>query len=597
VNIHKENIYEDLSLILRRAKAVFLLLSIALLLILGYYWKIQVFSYKKYWKLAEANRLRELVLPAPRGIIKDRTQVILADNTAGFKASLVLENSRDPRAACRNSARLLGLDERDLKARIDKFRGAPAFMPIVVKDNLTSEEVALIEARKFELPELNIDVESKRTYPFGKLGAHILGYLQELSPEEIKTDPPGKRRWGDMGGKAGIERQYDGLLNGEDGRVIEVVDNLGKSRGEIGREAPKKGQDVQLTLDYDLQQRAEELLEGKEGSVVVMDPRDGSLLALASYPTFDPNGFISRFTPEEWSELAQDPAHPMENRAIRGLYPPGSIFKIPMALGGLDAGFIDENTTTYCSGSTLIYGNPFNCWFLPGHGLMNLANSIKNSCNIYFYNLGRRMGIETIARYASMLGLGIRTGIDIPGEKDGLVPDPDWKRKTFHTNWYAGETISVAIGQGPLLVTPVQVARLTACVANRGIPVTPHLLSSGGPTDRMEPVAIRPGSFEKVIEGMWRSVNDEGVGKGAHVPGFDICGKTGSTQWISRERAEKLSQQGKSVKKTHSWFTGFAPRVNPRVVVTVLVEFGGMGGATAAPLAGELFKLYKEKYD
>jgi len=267
-----------------------------------------------------------------------------------------------------------------------------------------------------------------------------------------------------------------------------------------------------------------------------------------------------------------------------------------MALGGLESGIITKDTSYYCSGSEVIYGNRFNCWFGAGHGRMNLADGIKNSCNVYFYNLGRRMGIEAIARTARRLGLGSQTGIDLPGEKEGLVPDPEWKKSTSKTSWFPGETISVAIGQGPLLVTPVQTARLTACVANRGALVTPHLSGSEEAAGRTE-TGIPRASFESVIEGMWRSVNDEGTGRGAIVPGFDVCGKTGSTQWISRERAEKLARQGKDVKKTHSWFSGFAPRSDPRIVVTILVEFGGMGGAAAAPLAGELFKLYREKYD
>lgn len=592
----KEHIYEDLTVVRKRSRNVFLILSAALFLALGYYWKTQIFDFKKYWKLAEANRLHVQYLMAPRGVIKDRSNVILADNTAGFRASIIRENIKDRKASCRNVARLLGLDENDLTARLEKFKDLPRSEPIVVKDNLTPEEIARIESRKSEFPELSVDVESKRSYPFGSLGAHVLGYLQELTPEDIKKKESGKGRRGNMAGRTGIERQYDGQLTGEDGQLIEVVDSLGRSQGDVTRKEPVRGKDILLTLDYELQKTAEDLLIDKEGAIVMMDPRDGSILALASSPNFDPNGFISRFTPEEWNKLIQDPDHPLENRVVRGLYPPGSIFKIPMALAGLETGLIDENTTVHCSGSTVIYDYPRNCWFKAGHGSMNLANAIKNSCNIYFYNLGRRMGIETISRYASGLGLGEKTGIDIPGEKNGLVPDPVWKEKTFHAKWFAGETISIAIGQGALLVTPIQIARMISCVANRGFLVTPRLLADGGAGEK-KATSIRRESFEKVIEGMWRSVNDEGTGMGARVPGFDICGKTGSTQWISREKKEMLERMGKSVKKTHSWFAGFAPRFSPRIVVTVLVEFGGGGGATAAPIAKELFEAYKKKYD
>jgi len=389
------------------------------------------------------------------------------------------------------------------------------------------------------------------------------------------------------------------VLTGEDGHLLEIVDSLGRSRGEMARVEPRQGKSLRLALDYDLQKKAEELLQGREGTIVALDPKTGEVLALASFPTYDPNKFISRFTPKEWLSLVNDPAYPLENRVIRGLYSPGSIFKIVMATAGLDSGFVDGQTSYFCGGSTEIYGNVFSCWFKSGHGMMNLTNGIKNSCNVYFYNLGRRMGIEPIASYAKLMGLGRKTGIDIPGEKDGLVPDPEWKLKTFKTAWYRGETISVSIGQGPLLVTPLQIADMVACLANRGVRVVPCLVppENGKEKSGKTAVPIKRETFETIIQGMWMSVNDGGTGRGARVEGFDVCGKTGSTQWISTERAEKLQQQGKEIKKTHSWFAGFAPRSDPKLVVTVLVEFGGSGGATSAPLAGQIFDLYRKKYD
>ena len=359
---------------------------------------------------------------------------------------------------------------------------------------------------------------------------------------------------------------------------------------------------MSLTIDWRLQKKAEDLLGDREGAIVALDPTNGQILALASSPTFDPNRFISRFTPQEWLNLANNPASPLENRAIRGLYAPGSIFKLVMALGGLEFNFITDQTTVFCNGSVEIYGTKRSCWFAPGHGMMNLAEAIRNSCNIYFYNLGRLMGIETITMSAERMGLGKTTGIDIPGEKEGLVPSSAWKMRTFKTAWFPGETISVAIGQGQLQVTPFQIAEMTARIAKRDKPVLPRLVLA--PTRALSPPSIPPpdlptfkaANFESVIEGMWRSVNAEGTGKDAHVEGFDVCGKTGSTQTMSKENAERLAARtGKEV-KTHSWFSGFAPRNNPRLVVTVLVEFGGGGGATAAPLAGQIFSYYKELY-
>jgi penicillin-binding protein 2 len=406
---------------------------------------------------------------------------------------------------------------------------------------------------------------------------------------------------GDMIGRTGVEREYERLLVGADGKMTEIVDSQGRSHGEVDRKEPTAGNDIELTLDFDLQNRATELLEGREGVIIILDPRSGEVLALASFPTYDPNKFISRFTPDEWLELINRPDHPLENRAIRGLYAPGSIFKLTEALGALDAGLITEQTTFFCAGSIQLYGRHFSCWYAGGHGVLNLTDGIRHSCNIYFYNVGRRLGIERIAKYAKMLGLGDKTGIDLPGEKEGLVPTPEWSRSARKTNWYPGETVSVSIGQGPLVVTPIQVAAQTALLANRGQKVIPHLLKS--PPSAREPEdgsagapslsQIKPETFEKVIKGMWKCVNESGTGRGALVDGFDVCGKTGSTQVIGKETAQKLGLQI----KTHSWFTGFAPRDNPRVVVTILVEYGGMGGATAAPLAREIFALYKQKYD
>ncbi len=475
----------------------------------------------------------------------------------------------------------------------------------------------MIEARKLELPELILQSEPKRFYPFESLAAHVIGYLQELSPEEMKKDVYGERRLGDMVGKTGIEKQYETALVGNPGQLVEVVDSLGRGREELARHEPLKGQDLATTLDFNLQEEAEELLEGREGAIIVMDVRNGEVLALASYPNFDPNKFINRFTSEEWLDLVNSPEFPLENRAIRGLYSPGSVFKLVMALGALDLGTITDEDTFICRGETTIYNHPFSCWREEGHGKMGFYDAIRHSCNIYFYNVGKEMGIEEISRYARMLGLGAKTGIDLPGEKVGLVPDPQWKIKARNEPWQKGETISVSIGQSFMLVTPIQIAAHTALIANRGIRVTPHLLKSLSANGRKSGreyripsshrVTIDPSVFEQVIQGMWEAVNDQGTGWAAMVSGYDVCGKTGSTQVISEDKSEEAEEE-KKVKegeeeeeeeevKTHSWFTGFAPRENPEIVVTVLVEYGGMGGATAAPLARRLFNLFRKKYD
>jgi len=602
-----EKIYEDLSLVRRRANTVFWVISALIFLALSYYWKVQIVDHKKFSGLAEANRTRQRALAAPRGLIRDRKGEILADNRAAFKVSLIRENIKDMESSLVAVGRLLEVDVETLRSRIEQYKDLQQFEPIVIQDGLNSVDVAPIESRRLEFPELVVDAEPQRFYPKGTLAAHVLGYLQERTPEEIRAEPDRAARAGGMVGKTGVEREYDEILKGEDGKIIEVVDSLGRVRSEKARQNPVQGGDVVLTLDYRLQAMAEEALEGREGVVVALDPQSGEILALTSFPTFDPNRFITRFTPTEWLQLTNDPLSPLENRAIRGLYAPGSIFKLVMSLGGLGFGYVTPDTIVFCSGSTVIYGAVRHCWFVPGHGPMNLADAIKNSCNIYFYTLGRRMGIDMIALAAGRLGLGKKTGVDLTGEKEGLVPSSEWKTRTLKTPWYPGETISVAIGQGQLQVTPLQIAALTALVANRGPGVRPHLFKGAPAGVRAGPAAddgegaaaaaeppFKPAAFENVIAGMWKSVNDGGTGKGAFVEGMGVCGKTGSTQVVSRESAERLSRAGREI-KTHSWFSGFAPRDHPRIVVTVLVEYGGGGGATAAPVARRIFELFNKE--
>jgi penicillin-binding protein 2 len=588
-----DKIYEDLSLVQRRARTVFWIVAGLMVLALGYYWKVQILEHKKYESMAEANRTRLRVLAAPRGLILARGGEILADNKAAFKVSLIRENVKDEAASTAAISRLLGIDEQTLRDRVALHKDFQLFEPIVIADGLEPEDIAPIESRRLELPELTVETEPQRTYPRRGLAAHVLGYLQELTTDEIRARPDRKTRPGEMVGKTGVEREYDDLLRGQDGQAVEEVDSLGRIQKSDARTHPVKGHDLTLTIDVAIQEEAERALADREGVVVVLDAESGGILALASSPTYDPNRFITRFTPQEWKDLIDDPNSPLENRAIRGLYAPGSIFKLVMALGGLGLGFITPETTVYCSGSTQIYGAVRHCWFAPGHGAMDLANAIKNSCNIYFYSLGRRMDIDQIAEAAGRLGLGRKTGVDLVGEKDGLVPSKAWKQAAMKQPWYPGETISVAIGQGQLQVTPLQIAAMTARIAKRGKSVRPHLVEPD-PAPLASAGSFEASAFESVIAGMWRSVNDGGTGAGARVADFDVCGKTGSTQTMSRENAERLARAGREI-KTHSWFSGFAPRVGPKIVVTVLGEFGGGGGATAAPVAGRIFDLFRQR--
>lgn len=598
-------IYEDLSLVFSRARIAFIVVKILFVILILYFWKLQILDFQIFWQKSEANRIREIVVPPQRGLIRDRNGIVLAKNIASFKASLIRENCKDFEESCLRISELLDLEPDVLKERVEKYKSLPLFQPIVVKDNLTYEEVARIKSRQYELPELIVQSEPKRNYPFGTLVSHVLGYLQEISPAEMEKDQYITRRMGDLIGKTGLEKQYEESLVGTEGKILEIVDSVGREIGQVSKIDPIRGNEIHLTLDFDLQKKAEEILDGREGAVIVMKPDTGEILAMASYPNFDPNKFINRFTPEEWVDLINSPEYPLENRVIRGLYSPGSLFKPCMLLAGLDQRAVNDSTSFVCRGSIIIYGHPFACWKADGHGIVNLYSAIQHSCNIYFYQLGKRIGIEEIARYARMLGMGSPTHIDLPGEKAGLVPDSEWKKRVRDEPWYPGETISVSIGQGPLLVTPLQIAVYTAQIANRGLSVTPYLyakeIHEGQEiTRQQENINVRPPIpevyFEKVVQGMWQSVNDRGTSVLARVRDFDVCGKTGSAQVISKATAEKLAKQNIEI-KTHSWFSGFAPKDKPEIVVSLIVEYGGGGGATAAPSARELFELYREKYD
>ncbi len=587
----KLKIYEDLSPLLRRAKITFFIISFIIFVIAALFWKIQILDHKKYIILAERNQIREMNLPAPRGLIKDRKGVVLAENRASFNVSLIRENCKNLELSIKRISKLLNIEEEVLKKRIAQYKFYPKFKPIVIKENLSMEELAKIEALKIEFPELIIQFEPKRYYPFHEIGAHVIGYVQEVSRKELRKKKIKNLKIGDIVGKAGIEKIYDYVLRGRNGKVKKIVDSRGRFIRELNREEPIGGKELTLTIDFDLQSKAHQLLAGREGAIIVLEPKSGEILTLVSSPSYDPNKFVRRFNQKEWEELVNNPKSPLENRAIRGLYAPGSIFKLTLALAGLQKGLINPHSSFFCSGKAIFYGKEFSCWNPGGHGRVNLYNALKHSCNIYFYNLGKMLGIKEINFWAYILGFGKVTGIDLPGEKQGLIPSPGWKKRRFRTPWFPGETITLSIGQGPLLVTPLQVAAHTAIIANRGKKIIPHILKSNlkGKEYIDGRIEIDKEYFEDVITGMWRVVNSQGTGRLAELKGFDICGKTGSTQIITNKKNVK-----KKI-KTHSWFTGFAPRNNPQIVVTIIVEYGGMGGETAAPLAKEIFKFFKEK--
>jgi penicillin-binding protein 2 len=561
-------------------------------------WHLTVVKFSYYSDLAERNQIRRIPLKAPRGLILDREGRVLVDNVNSFTLYLFRERSVDLERTVDFLLSGLKLESERLQETLEKRKDYPAFQPIAIAEDLSMDEIAFLLARQSEYPELRIYEQPMRRYRYDPLAAHTLGYVGEISKAELTSDEFAGLRAGTIVGKYGLERIYNRRLTGRDGYRQVYVNSLGRILEEIQRVEPTEGEELRLTIDLDLQRAAEEEMGTSPGAVVVMDPRSGAVLAMVSRPAFDPNLFASGISRQALSALLEDSDHPFQNRAIQGIFSPGSIFKVVMALAGLELGLIDENTSVYCSGAVNLYGRPFRCWKAGGHGRVRVHEAIQHSCNVYFYLLGQRMGIRHMAEFGRKIGLGRATGIDLPGEKEGLVPSEEWKRRVLGQPWYRGETISVSIGQGPINVTPIQLARAMSLICG-GQVLHPHLVADpelNPSASERDPIGLQEEHLRLVRRGMWASVNDWGTGRGAKVDHFQVCGKTGTAQIIGRESREKLSDEAKDRFEHNAWFVGFAPEVDPEVVVTVIVQRGGSGGSAAAPIAGAILQEYYKKY-
>ena len=563
-------------------------LAVAFFVVLSSYWYLQIVRSEHYWRLAENNRLRVLRLEAPRGLIYDRSGQLLVENVPSFRLLIDRSLSADMEASLVFAANILDRDEEGLGESLQRYRGVPRDVPVLLAEELELNQVALFEVAIPEHPEFEIAATRRRLYRYGDQVAHLLGYLSEPTAAEQERDPTLVA--GDMIGRSGVEQLRDRELRGTAGERTVVVDSRGRvaASGDVDRTDARAGESVTLTIDLGLQQEAQKLLEGKVGSIVALDPRDGAVRAMVSSPSFDPNGFAGRLNQEDWERIVGAPNKPLQNRAIHNVYPPGSVFKIAMAVAALADGLIDPKEQVYCGGSTRLYDRRWRCWRARGHGRLDLRGALQHSCDIYFYRQGRKMGIERIARYARMLGLGRRTGIEFPAEREGLVPDPEWSLTSRGLPWYPGETISVAIGQGPVLTSPLQIAVMTAAVANGGFLVQPHVLEGGARPPK--PTGVDADVIAFVREALANVVAD-GTGRGAGTPIVQVAGKTGTAQVIAQAtwtRSEDLPFEHAD----HAWFTSYAPVEAPELVVVVFVEHGGRGSEAAAPLARRMVETY-----
>jgi penicillin-binding protein 2 len=578
-----------------------LILIFAALLFL--FWNIQIINNIHFRSLAIKNIFQEIEIKAPRGIILDRNKTILAGNKLNFSLFFIPDNVKNQKKSINKASFITGISKKIIQARMTKYQNLRQMIRIPIKRNIPLQKVIYMQSRSDEFPEFEIDIEPSRSYPFKKTASHILGYVSEISSEELNQKKDDYYKLGDEIGKNGIENQYENYIRGKKGVRGVNRDSLGRIQKVMSEEKPEIGCSIILTIDIKLQQYIENLFKDLKGTIGVVDLSGGEMLALVSKPNFNPETFSSIMEPREWEALISDPENPLHNKFTQGLYSPGSVFKVVMALTGLNEKIITANTRFFCSGSIWIYNRLFHCWVSSGHGSMQVVDGLKNSCNIFFYNLGKNLDINTIAKYAQLLGIGVQTGIDLPNENNGLFPTPEWKQREMKQKWFPGETISVSIGGGLLQVTPSQILRMISTVALRGKIPQLHLLKKiekKGETIRefspqFEEIPLEKKYFEIVIQGLFKAVNEDGTGRAAAVKGFDICGKTGTQQIISKENPhyKTLSKQKKF--KPHSWFASFAPRFNPRYAMVVFVEHGGDAGQVAAPLAAKIYrKLFKK---
>lgn len=593
-------IREDRQALARRIEIGRVAVGAVLSLLAVAYWTIQIVRGEYYFSLSENNRIRAVKITAPRGYVLDRNGAALVENEPAYTLHLYRREAKDLGASIEFIVSLLGLNPDQVRSRVERGRRDPEFVPIPIAENLGIEEVAAVEARAVEHPEFAITVSQRRLYKHGGSAAHALGYLSEATPEQIKN-AGNVYGVGDWIGQKGVESAYERLLAGASGERRVIVDSHGREVAEEARLEAKPGQNLFLTLDSKLQDVAEEYFRDKVGSVVALDPRTGEILALVSSPSYDPNWFTRRVTSAEWNGLLENPDRPLQNRAIQNMYSPGSVIKPFLAYGALERGLVDPEWRVFCPGHAVFYGREFHCHKKGGHGLVNLRDAIKMSCDVYFYTLGQKLGVDRINEILTGFGFGSPTGIDLSFEKSGLVPSEEWARTRRGARWYPSETISVSIGQGPLLVTTMQVARGFAALVEGGRLPTPHLFySSQDPktgaqlrykAEFKQGPTLAPEKLKIVENGMWAVVNEPGgTAYGSRVAGgIEMGGKTGTAQVVGHDSTVRAGAD-KSKLETHAWFAGFGPIQDPTMVVVVFVENGGHGNLAAAPLAKALFE-------
>lgn len=588
-------IAEDRRRLTTRLNVLRVAIGSAFVLLAFGFWFFQVVQHAKFKEMAENNHQRTLTLRAPRGVIFDRTGRLLVENRNSFNISIVREHTKDIERTIRVLSQVTGVDDKSIREIVERHRREPSYRPVVVIPDATLPQVAAVTARRldFELPDVIVQEVPTREYPDESMAAHLIGYVGEANEDQMAADGVST---GSIVGQFGIERVYNKLLMGIDGAKKVVVNSTGREIRTLEEIPPVQGRRVQVTINYAMQKAAEDALRayGYWGSAIVLEPKTGEVLTLTSLPAFDPNDFATGIDRATWQQLNTDKLRPLQNRAIQGRYQPGSTFKIVVATAALEEGVITPERTIYCPGGGTFYGRFFKCHLAGGHGSIALRNAIEKSCNTYFYTVGNMLGVDKMYKWSEKLGLALKSGIDLPSEQESIVPSTEWKKKMTGERWYPGETISVAIGQGQLSVTPMSMAVMMATVANGGTRVVPRIVKAVDegegwkpvehPASPWQPFQLKPETISAVRDGLWLAVNGAGTAGRGRIAGRDVSGKTGTAQVISNEGKERARGKTDRNLNDHGWFVFMAPRDNPEVAGAIFVEHAEHGyyGATVA---------------
>ena len=572
------------------------------------FWYLQVVDYARFRELAENNHQRMLALRAPRGVLFDRNGTVLVENRDSFTISIVREHSKDLDHTIRLLASVAGIDEKLIRQILDRHRAEPRYRPVPIVEDASLSQVSAVMAHRLdsELPDVIVERVPTRRYPTDSMAAHLFGYVGYVTEEQLEDDSS-RYRSGDIVGQSGLEKVYNNLLMGEDGARRVVVNSMGREIRTLEEDQPTEGRRVRLTIDADLQRATEDGFRalGYTGGAVILNPNSGEVLSYVSLPAYDPNRFAVGIDRATWGELNTDKLRPLQNRPIQGRYSPGSAFKIVVATAALEEGVATPDFKVHCSGGATFYGRYFKCWQKGGHGTVDMERAIEQSCNVYFYTLGNLVGIDRLHKWANILGLGVKSGIDLPNEIEGIVPSTAWKKAKTGEKWYAGETISVSIGQGQVSVTPVSMAMMISTVANGGTRYTPHLVKAvddgHGWKDVPPPppesvVHLKPETVQALHQGLWLVVNGAGTGGRARIAGRDVCGKTGTAQVISIEGGKAAAGKTEMDLRDHGWFVFFAPRDNPEIAGVIFAEHA-VHGYLAAPIARHVMETSFAKKD